>query len=105
MQKSSPTRGPLRAIVMAKTGQDVRACMSCTSCEGAPTEGWSMGEVLRAAARDDERCLTSPTLWSVEILREHSGRCQAGIDVRSVFETLKAEALVRNLIPPKNWAN
>lgn len=94
-------RGPLRAIILAATGQDVLRCASCTSCEGLVEPGMdlSLGEVVRAAARNDSRALTCASLWACEDLLLRPIPCQAGLSLAAIVITLQREAELRGLTP------
>jgi heterodisulfide reductase subunit C len=58
----------------------------------------TFGELMQAAARNDERVLSSASLWASEPL---AGRviCQQGINVLSVLEVLRKEAERRGYAP------
>ena len=64
----------------------------------APEMDLSIGELMQGAARDDERVLTCTSLWNWQPL---PGRviCQQGINVLSVFEVLRQEAIYRGCAP------
>jgi len=96
-----PRRGPLRAIILAATGQDVRLCGNCSSCEQltAPGMDLSLGEIIRAAARDDPQALTCDSLWACEDLMLQPIPCQAGLALPSILLTLQREAELRGLAP------
>jgi heterodisulfide reductase subunit C len=90
---------PLAAVVRAATGQDVRACQACQSCDDLRVEGMEMtfGEIMRAAALDDETVLSSPSLWCCETLIRRRLACQADIDVPAVIGVLRKEARKRGV--------
>ena len=96
-----PRRGPLRAIILASTGQDVRLCGNCSSCERltAPGMDLSLGEIIRAAARNDPQALTCASLWACEDLMLQPIPCQAGLALTSILLTLQREAELRGLAP------
>ncbi len=98
---ASPRRGPLRAIILAATGEDVRLCGNCTSCKQltAPGMDLSLGEILRAAARDDPQVLTCASLWACEDLMLQPIPCQAGLALTPILLTLQREAELRGLGP------
>lgn len=56
----------LRNIILAQTGQDPRACVNCDLCEDLLSDEMDLshGQIMRAAARDDERALTNRTIWN-----------------------------------------
>jgi hypothetical protein len=93
-------RGPLPHIVLSSCGEDVRRCTSCWGCEAltAPEMDLSIGELMQGAARNDERVLTCNSLWHWQPL---PGRvvCQQGINVVSVLEVLRQEAIHRGCAP------
>lgn len=92
-------RGPLPFIILTATGQDVRRCANCHSCEHltTPDMDLSFGELMRAASRDDPLTLTNRTLWRCEDVLESSVRCQSGIDIPAVIHALRREAERRGL--------
>jgi heterodisulfide reductase subunit C len=92
---------PLRSLILAKTGQDVRQCQACDLCEDLRADGMdlSFGEILRCAARDDLRALTCASLWRCEPLLDGPAICQAGPDIAAVIRFLRREALRRGLGP------
>ena len=96
MTSPRSTRAPLRAIIMTSTGQDVRACMNCDSCQDwmAPGMDLTFGEIMRAAARDDPRALKNQTLATCDELLARV-RCPSGIDIASVILALVREAELR----------
>ena len=92
---------PLSSVVLSRTSQDVRLCQACDQCADLHAEGMDLtfGEILRLAARDDERSITCDSLWRCEPLLEEAGRCPAGIDIPAVIRTLRQEALRRGYRP------
>ncbi len=94
-------RAPLRSIVLAQTGQDVRRCSCCAACEAdmLPEMDLSVGELMQRVARDDPQALTCKTLWAVEPLLAHGIECQAGMDVAAVIRTLRKLAKARGRQP------
>jgi heterodisulfide reductase subunit C len=97
------SRGPLPHIVLSGCGEDVRRCTSCWGCEAftAPDMDLSISELMRGAARNDERVLCCASLWACEPL---VGRviCQQGINVPLVLEVLRKEARRRGYVPPSS---
>ena len=96
-----PSRGPLRSIILAMTGQDVRRCSSCAGCEclTAPGMDLTVGEIVRAAARDDPQALTCATLWTCEDLLLRPIPCSSGLALDSIMIALQHEAELRGLAP------
>jgi len=94
-------RGPLRGIILASTGEDISRCTLCDLCEKYLRPGMDLtfGELMQAAARDEQRALTSRTLWLADDLLGRSLRCQAGLDLASVLLVLQREAIERGLTP------
>jgi heterodisulfide reductase subunit C len=97
------TRGPLRSIILASTGQDVRDCINCDTCDGWMLPGMDLtfGEVMQAAARDDPLALENRTLWACDDLLPKV-RCPSGIDIASVILALVREAELRGIPAPDN---
>jgi hypothetical protein len=96
-----PSRGALRAVILAKTGQDVDQCCSCAGCESvtAPGMALTLGEIVRAARRDDPQALTCATLWACEDLLLRTIPCSAGLALNSIMIALQREAELRGLAP------
>lgn len=59
----------------------------------------TIGEVMRAAARDDPAALTNKTIWVCDDFLASQPICQAGLDIPSVILCLCREAQVRGLAP------
>jgi len=94
-------RGDLRSVIQAETGQDVRLCANCASCESltAPGMDLTLGEIVRAAARDDPQALTCATLSACEDLLLRPIPCTAGLDLTSIMIFLQREAELRGAAP------
>jgi hypothetical protein len=89
-------------IILCRTGEDVRRCTACWGCEALfdASMDLTIGELMQAAARNDERALACRTLWS-PALAASGIRCQQGIRVGAVIDALRAEAVLRgHAIPP-----
>jgi heterodisulfide reductase subunit C len=96
---SRSARGPLPFIILSATGQDVRRCANCHSCEDLMTPEMDLpfGKLMRAASRDDPLALTNRTLWRCDDVLESSLRCPSGIDIPAVIHALRREAERRGL--------
>jgi hypothetical protein len=94
-------RIPLRHIILARTGQDVRACKNCDTCKRLPGNGseMTMGEIVRAAARDDPKAITNQALWRLEADDLSAYPCQAGFNLAEIMMVLWQEAARRGLDP------
>ena len=94
-----PRRGPLRSVILAETGQDVRLCANCANCDGLTTPGMdlTLGEIIRAAARNDPQALTCATLLACEDLLLRPIPCTAGLDLTSIVIFLQREAELRGV--------
>lgn len=94
-------RIPLRNIILAKTGQDVRLCRSCDTCKQLPAYGSDMtvGEIIRAASRDDATAIASQAIWCLEPEDLSDFPCQAGLDLAQILPVLWQEASRRGLNP------
>jgi len=95
------TRGPLRGIILASTGQDVNRCVNCAHCDrfDLPDMDLTFGEIIQAAARDDPVALTNSTLWCCDDLLLFCSICTNKIDIPSVILALQREAELRGLAP------
>ena len=103
-QVEPPTRpegSSLRAVILAATGQDVRLCRNCDACARrfVPGMDLTLGELVRAAARNDPRALTCATLWASEDLLLRDIPCTAGLALNSILIALQREAERRGLAP------
>jgi len=58
----------------------------------------SIGELMQGAARNDERVLRCASLWAWDLRPGHVV-CQQGINVPSVLEVLRKEAIRRGCAP------
>jgi hypothetical protein len=94
-------RGLLRSVILAETGQDVRLCVDCASCESltAPGMDLTLGEIVRAAARSDPQAPTCATLSACEDLLLRHIPCTAGLSLPSILIALQREAELRGLAP------
>ena len=92
-------RGPLRAIILSETGQDVRACGSCWHCDDERHPGMDLcfGELMRAAAEDNPTALQNETLWNCDPILEGGFICQSGIQLQGVINVLRCEAKLRGV--------
>jgi heterodisulfide reductase subunit C len=96
---AKPNRGPLRAIILSETGQDVRACGSCWQCDDERHPGMDLcfGELMRAAANDDPTVLLNETLWNCDPILDGGFNCQSGIQLQAVINVLRREAKLRGV--------
>lgn len=94
-----PTRGPLRHIILAATGQDIRACAHCGACDQqlTPEMDLTLGELFQAAAQNDPIALKSRTLWACDPVALQRHRCQGKIDLPAVIMAMRQEANLRGL--------
>ena len=94
-------RGPLRAIVLSSTGQDLAECSFCDLCEKYQSDGMDLtiGELIRGAKQNDQQVLASRTLWLADQWIEKGMHCQSGLELSSILLTLQREALERGLAP------
>lgn len=94
------SRAPLPHIILCATGEDVRRCTACWGCDALHQADMDLtvGELMQAVARDDERALYSRTLWAAS-LAVVGVRCQQGLDVPAVIAALRAEARRRGHTP------
>ena len=98
---ADPGRGSLWAIILARTGEDVRQCVHCWRCEAEqrPEVDLSFSEVLQAAARDSRRALENQTIWLHGNAQPGEVQCHSGLDVGSILQVLQQEARLRGLAP------
>ncbi len=93
--------GPITAIVLASTGEDIRNCGQCELCsiELSPAMDMTIGELLQKAASNDPSVFRSSTLWHCDPMLRMDARCQKGIDILRVIEALREEAKLRVITP------
>jgi len=98
-------RAPLPHVILSATGEDVRRCTACWGCEAMVSPGMdlTLGELMQAAAHNDEGALDCTTLWACTSLAQ-GARCQQGIHVAAVLDALRAEAARRGIQPPTSAA-
>jgi heterodisulfide reductase subunit C len=94
-------RGPLRFIVLAATGEDVRACTACECCYvDAALEAkldLSLPEVLEATRENDEAALTNQAIWALAEACPGDVRCVNDLDVVAIAQALCREAQLRGV--------
>jgi heterodisulfide reductase subunit C len=92
--------GPLRVIVLAGTGQDVRRCTHCSFCSEllVADQDVSLETMMQLVVMNDESVLTTRTLWSDAVLERARHVCTSTVDVPAVLQALRAEARRRGLV-------
>ncbi len=95
------SRGPLWAIILTASGEDIRHCGQCFSCEDYIEPGMDLtfGEIFQAAVHDQSRALSNRTLWTCDKLLENGLHCQNGLDIPAIVGALRQEARLRGLQP------
>lgn len=90
-------RGPIPAIILASTNEDIRNCGHCQPCclDTNPEMDLTLGEMLQMASRDDPAVFATQTLWNCDAVIENRERCQEGINLVRVIEALRDEAKLR----------
>lgn len=95
------SRGSLRSIILAHTGQDIRKCTACQRCsvsDSLETQfDLPLSEIVTAARRNDEAALINRTIWLVARARPQAVRCSKGLDLVAVAGVLCEEAQLRGL--------
>ena len=93
------SRGPLWAIILSGTGEDVRQCGQCFACEDYREPGMDLtfGEIFRAAAHDQPKAFTNQTLWTCDKLLLNGINCQNGLDIGAIVAALRNEARQRGI--------
>ncbi len=100
MANAVVTYGPLRQVVLAQTGQDVRRCAHCSFCAGdiGPDEDLSLESLLELVVMNDDEALTSTTLWSDRALEAARRNCAGNLDMAAVMMALREEAFRRGIV-------
>lgn len=94
-------RGPLWAIVLTASGEDIRQCQQCFACEDYHEVGMDLtfGEIFQAAAHNQPKALTNQTLWTCDKLLQNGLHCQNGLDIAAIVGILRDEAQLRGIQP------
>jgi heterodisulfide reductase subunit C len=92
--------GPLRLVVLAATGQDVRKCSHCEFCSEAlhPDQDISLEMLLQMVVMNDEEVLTTRTLWSDQVLECAPRVCTSNLNLEAILMALRHEARRRGLV-------
>lgn len=92
---------PLRAVILARTGQDVRRCAACDLCTRSLLPGMDLtfGQLLQAVIHDEEKALRASTLWESDDLLIRHPKCLEDLDLAAILLTLQDEAVKRGLAP------
>jgi hypothetical protein len=100
-------RGPLAFVILAATGQDIRLCTNCSSCEHltSPKMDLGIGELMQAAAANRVRVLSCRTLWNCEELLETPPICHVGLDIAAIILALQRESIRRGYDPKRGQVN
>ena len=90
---------PLRTVVLAATGQDVRQCQNCACCDIIDCDDLDLAiyELVQMVIMNDERVLTSRTVWSDAVFQAAQKICVYDLDVQPVILALRNEARRRGL--------
>ena len=85
---------PLRVIVLAATGQDVRCCTHCGLCSAAIGDEATGGleQLVQWIIANDRRALTALPAYSEYMLREAQLVCANRLDFCKAIAALQAEA-------------
>ncbi len=97
------SRAPLRSIVLAATGQDVRRCSHCALCSESPAPGQdvSLETLVQMVVMNDEEVLTCRTLWEAEVFANARHACPNGVNLEAVLLALRHEAWHRGVAPSR----
>jgi hypothetical protein len=92
---------PLRLIVLAATGQDVRQCTHCGLCSAAIGEEAADGlaQLVQWIIANDGRALTALPVYSQQVLQAAQLACANRLDFCKAIAALQAEARRRGLPP------
>ncbi len=98
----STSRGHLRLVVLNQSGQDVRDCSYCESCDCQFMAHWDLRpcDILQMVRNDDERVFSSRTIWNCQECQECYINCPNDIDFGAVAYALRQEAQKRGIISP-----
>jgi len=85
----------LRRVVKNKTGQDVYKCQGCLDC-ALPSENDAdipLSSLVQMIIHDDREVLSCRTLWSDDVLKVSRYRCLRGLNIESIIQALREEAI------------
>jgi heterodisulfide reductase subunit C len=96
------SRGPLRFIVLNQSGQDINDCSQCECCECQFSSRWDLRpcEVIQLIRNNDERVLSSRTIWNCQDCSTCQANCPNEIDFGAIANALRQEAHKRGIHPP-----
>ncbi len=102
----SNNRGPLRFIILTKTGQDIGKCTACRCCYLDETLAKKLDmppwAVIAAACKNLEVALTNRTIWALAEASPAAVQCANDLDVVAVGRALCKETRHRGLAPERN---
>ncbi len=92
----------LRTYILKETGQDIRRCQGCASCNldidhdilDVPLES-----MIQMIILNDDEILTSRTVWSEIVVQAARYACQRNLNLSAIILALRAEAQRRGLEP------
>lgn len=92
---------PLRQVVLAATGQDVRHCHQCALCDLRLAEqaDIAVSALIQLILDDDDEILTSQVVWSDTVLASARELCARSLNLQPILLALRAEAGRRGLAP------
>src|SRR3990170_4570505 len=101
MAEAYPPGRPLRLMVLAATGQDLRKCSHCATCSGRlePDMDLTLESLVQLALLNDDEALTSRPRWSERAREGAEHACASGLDLPLVIRVLRVEAVRRGLAP------
>ncbi|HLF90999.1 MAG TPA: hypothetical protein VI451_18795 [Anaerolineales bacterium] len=92
----------LRRIILYKAGQDLRRCRSCGVCSeymfSSDDVDIAMGTMVQLVLLNDPEVFTCWTIWSGEVMEVAETLCPNGINLATVIQTLREEAVLRGLV-------
>jgi len=95
-------RGPLRFVVLNQSGQDINECSQCECCDCQFSTRWDLRpcEVIQLVRSNDERVLSSKTIWNCQDCQACQANCPNEIDFGAIAYALRQEAHKRGIAPP-----
>jgi len=97
------SRGALRCVILAATGQDINNCQACQCCQidddllarfDVPV--W---QVFADARENSSAALTNQTIWVLAGAQPEQVWCANGLNAVAIARVLCQEAQLRGLVP------
>jgi heterodisulfide reductase subunit C len=91
---------PLRKLILADTGQDLRKCRGCLACDLVTPKDTdiSFGSLVQLILMNDDSILTSEFIWDDSVLTIARHACNKQLDLQQVIKALREEKKRREVL-------